>query len=81
MFDQQTNEDARIRMESLNLKGQGVVRGTNTADVTVVKVEETTPLGTGVLAAVEDEDTPLGTVGEVLRQAQVRQTEGQKPRR
>lgn len=81
MFDEQTKEDTRKRMESLNLKGQGRVRGTDTADVTVVKVEETTPLGTGVLAAVEDKDTPLGTVGDVLRQAQVRQMEGQKPRR
>lgn len=65
-------------MQGMNLKDQGGDAGAAAA-VAVMEVEDISPLRTGVMAAVYD--TPLGTTGEVLRQAELRRMEGEKPHR
>lgn len=69
MFDDQTEEDARKRMESMNLKEHG--GDDTTVEVMEVEVEDISPLGTGLLAAMDVEDTPLGTRGGGTRASPV----------
>lgn len=83
MFDDKTKEDTRKRMEAMNLKGQGG-RDHDTETVTTtttMEVDERSPLGRGVMEAVNVDDTPLGMTGDILRQAQVRQMEEEAHRR